>query len=157
MKLIPILVSILFSVSAAADTTATAKAFVERSLKDPSSVQYRNVTAYPDGVTCGEYNARNGYGGYAGFSWFVFSLEQYHFLSTEATPRDVRVLCTNPSRLKFALHALIPTTRELVILAEKCRDQIHRPGGQDYCKAGHDLVAQYKADYPGTLNPKFEP
>lgn len=38
---------------------------------DPDSLQLRNVAAMKDGTMCGEYNARNRSGGYAGFSWFV--------------------------------------------------------------------------------------
>lgn len=43
-------------------------------MKDPDSVQFRNMAATrsPSGVTyvCGEVNARNGFGGYVGFSPF---------------------------------------------------------------------------------------
>ena len=145
--------------AAAADVPAVveAKAFIEYGLKDPASVQWRGVLSYPDGVTCGEYNAKNSYGGYTGFSWFVYSKEQYRFMSTDATPADVRVLCANPSPRKFAMHALWPVIQELTDLTYKCRDQINRPAGQDYCKAGYDLVAKYKAEWPGTFDPKFNP
>lgn len=40
-------------------------------MNDPSSVQYRNVATYTEGVVCGEYNAKNGFGGYEGFKKFV--------------------------------------------------------------------------------------
>jgi hypothetical protein len=43
-------------------------------MKDPSSVQFRNVSYRATGtleVVCGEYNAKNSYGGYVGFKIFV--------------------------------------------------------------------------------------
>lgn len=65
-----------------------AKAALASVMKDPTSVQYRNVfvaldmrarvfsnDAPPEAVAdyvCGEYNAKNGYGGYAGFKWFYW-------------------------------------------------------------------------------------
>lgn len=46
---------------------------LERELKDPSSVQYKNALVYWDVNNeknyCIEYNAKNSYGGYTGFSW----------------------------------------------------------------------------------------
>lgn len=59
------------------------QAFVANSLntlankmKDPSSVQFRNerVVEYNNGhLVCGEYNAKNSYGAYVGFSPFAAS------------------------------------------------------------------------------------
>ena len=48
-----------------------AKLTLEASLRDPTTVQYRDVQAYSENVVCGEYNAKNGYGGYVGFKKFV--------------------------------------------------------------------------------------
>ena len=149
-----------YSAAAAADPALQevgAKAFVEAGLKDPSSAQYRGLTHYSDGVVCGEYNAKNSYGGYTGYSWFIYSVVEYRFSSMNADARDVRILCKNGSPAKFALHALLPVTRQLTDLEYKCRDQIYRPTGTDNCQAGHDLVAQYKTMYPNTFVPKFNP
>lgn len=47
---------------------------IERRARDPESVQTRNlVTVVRDStwVVCGEYNAKNGFGGYAGFQEFA--------------------------------------------------------------------------------------
>ncbi len=55
---------------------AQAKRAVAESLKDPASVQFRDirVVKYGFGVlVCGQYNAKNGYGGYVGFGPFVVS------------------------------------------------------------------------------------
>jgi len=47
-------------------------AFAASALKDPSSVQLRNVQAN-DRVICGEYNSKNSYGAYSGYQPFVFN------------------------------------------------------------------------------------
>lgn len=49
-----------------------AKEAVKRHLKDPDSVEFRDVASYENGVTCGQYNAKNGYGAYSGFQGFVY-------------------------------------------------------------------------------------
>ncbi|MDM4768556.1 hypothetical protein [Pelomonas sp. SE-A7] len=53
--------------------TRTAKEKLSVRLVDPQSVQFRNVVEYDGGVVCGEYNAKNRMGGYAGFEEFVFN------------------------------------------------------------------------------------
>jgi hypothetical protein len=51
---------------------------VADSMRDPSSVQFRRLTAVkdPDGTAglCGDLNAKNGFGGYAGFEPFYASV-----------------------------------------------------------------------------------
>lgn len=54
----------------------SAQESVRRSLKDPTSAQFRNVRliSWSSGkVICGEVNAKNSYGGYVGFKRFVAS------------------------------------------------------------------------------------
>lgn len=49
---------------------------VKNDLKDPESARFRNIRTVgtDDGiVVCGEYNAKNSYGGYVGFKRFVAS------------------------------------------------------------------------------------
>ena len=51
----------------------TTKQAVAGAMKDPSSVQFQNLTVLNGGKTravCGEYNAKNSYGGYVGFKRF---------------------------------------------------------------------------------------
>lgn len=53
---------------------AAGKDAIRQQLKDPDSAKFRNVHFYSGGgipVTCGEVNARNGFGGYSGFERFV--------------------------------------------------------------------------------------
>lgn len=47
------------------------KQALEARLKDPASVQYKDVVAYSENVVCGEYNAKNEMGGYTGFKRFI--------------------------------------------------------------------------------------
>lgn len=63
---------------------ARAKAAVARDMKDPGSVQFRNVRVYRHDEqvhVCGEFNAKNGYGGYVGFQPFV---SDGNFASTDS-------------------------------------------------------------------------
>jgi|SRR5579872_3726416 len=90
-----------------------AEAAVEERLRDPQSVNFYNVTAYrmragsnvPTAV-CGEFNAKNGFGGYHGrepFVWIAFD-ETLHvdfdhgtaFLGSEVYTRKMLVLCKFP-------------------------------------------------------------
>lgn len=48
-----------------------ARALVIERLKDPDSAQFRNERFMPDGTICLEVNAKNGFGGYTGFSHAV--------------------------------------------------------------------------------------
>ena len=50
-----------------------AKKYVTDKMRDPSSVQFRNVTKGNNGAVCGEFNAKNGYGAYSGFKAFYVS------------------------------------------------------------------------------------
>jgi hypothetical protein len=50
-----------------------AKRAIEKDLKDPSSVQYRNMKKDNYGVqVCGEFNSKNSMGGYVGFKPFIY-------------------------------------------------------------------------------------
>lgn len=44
-----------------------AKEYIKSYVKDPSSVQFRNVSGQ-----CGEFNAKNGYGAYTGFDRYIY-------------------------------------------------------------------------------------
>lgn len=50
-----------------------AKAAVSRTMKDPSSAEFRSLDIYSgSGVVCGEVNAKNSFGAMAGFEGFVY-------------------------------------------------------------------------------------
>lgn len=42
-------------------------------LKDPDSATFRNETLRPSSTLCGEYNSKNGMGGYAGYARYIVS------------------------------------------------------------------------------------
>ncbi|MFC7436646.1 hypothetical protein ACFQNJ_19260 [Hydrogenophaga bisanensis] len=80
-----------------------AKKKIESSVSDPSSLQYRDVKGYSEGVVCGEFNAKNKMGGYAGFSKFIFSVSGDQL---DATPSEDKwsYLCNDGEKkqLKFS-------------------------------------------------------
>lgn len=69
------------------------KEALEAKLKDPESARYKNVAAYhvagfSEGYAfCGEVNAKNGFGGYAGYERFVGVPDQA-FLESEVSGFD---------------------------------------------------------------------
>lgn len=58
------------ALSACDSRIGRAKDTVSRDMKDPASVQFRDVKA-TDAAVCGEVNAKNSYGAYVGFRRFV--------------------------------------------------------------------------------------
>lgn len=61
------------AVLAGCDGTQKAKDLVAATMKDPSSVQFREVERGAAGYVCGEINAKNEYGAYGGFRGFMVS------------------------------------------------------------------------------------
>lgn len=59
---------------------AFAKSAVSRTMRDPASVQFRDLNTYVlsvtgDRILCGELNARNGFGGYSGYAPFYIRFQ----------------------------------------------------------------------------------
>lgn len=54
-----------------------AKDRVTRDLKDPDSAKFRGVKAFPNGVVCGEVNAKNSFGAYTGFRAFGYTRQGF--------------------------------------------------------------------------------
>ena len=74
---------------------SAAKRAVERQLKDPGSVEYRDVQTFAGGVVCGEFNARNSLGGYVGFSQFVYNAPRAGEVELQASPVKVNAWCNS--------------------------------------------------------------
>ncbi len=59
---------------------AFANNFLAESAKDPESVKIRRIKGYQtasgDRIICGEWDAKNSYGGYTGYSSFYFRLRE---------------------------------------------------------------------------------
>jgi len=83
------------SLSGCGQETSNAKRALERHLKDPDSVQYRDVQAFKGGVVCGEYNAKNSLGGYVGYSRFIYNAPRSGDLDADAAPVKVSAWCTD--------------------------------------------------------------
>lgn len=74
---------------------AEAKSAIEVILKDPSSAQYRNLRVYSEGVVCGEVNAKNSMGGYAGFTPFIYNGEELSGVKMGARDFDFDDWCND--------------------------------------------------------------
>lgn len=71
---------LLAPVALNAAQTDAVEAGVRHGLKDPASAQFRNMRAGQNGesvTVCGEVNARNSFGGFAGFSPFIGMLSKH--------------------------------------------------------------------------------
>ena len=71
-----------------------AKESIAKSLKDPGSAQFRDVSIKTFGankIVCGEVNGKNSYGGYVGFKRFVAGVNVGTIQSTGSRYPDVDV------------------------------------------------------------------
>lgn len=71
-----------------------AKLAISTRMKDPNSIQFRDVRVValntPAGdteVVCGEFNAKNGFGGYSGYEKFAFNPSGNDLLMRSAFPK----------------------------------------------------------------------
>jgi hypothetical protein len=65
---------------------------IKSKLKDPESALFRNVKFHSSGgipVTCGEVNAKNGFGGYSGFERFIAAGDTLQVLESEMVNNDL--------------------------------------------------------------------
>jgi hypothetical protein len=129
-------VLILIFMLAACDSRSIteAKRAVEKDLKDPSSVEYRNVLEYSESIVCGEYNAKNGYGAYVGYTEFIFYYGQV--LSTPSLS-DTELLCSNNPK-KIYIYQYLRTQR----LCEGSRIE------SKACQLAEEASLRYKEKYP---------
>ena len=44
---------------------------ITKKLKDPDSTKFRNENKYINNYVCGEFNSKNSYGGYTGYSRYI--------------------------------------------------------------------------------------
>ena len=104
-----VLVSFLFCSSLYAAQSMTseesefwskAKKSVEKKLKDPESARYRNLlftkskmAPFEVVVVCGEVNAKNSFGGYAGFGRFSAMADGAYLDSEKGGSIMVNVMC----------------------------------------------------------------
>jgi hypothetical protein len=67
-------------------------------LRDPESAQFRNMREVAGGV-CGEYNAKNAMGGYAGFRPFKWAEETNFVVALDENGRTIRL--DDPNAIMF--------------------------------------------------------
>lgn len=70
-KLALIAAAIVLSACSSEPDFAAQKSGLIRTLKDPSSVEFQGVVSGKNGRICGEFNAKNEYGGRVGFQRFI--------------------------------------------------------------------------------------
>lgn len=58
--------------SSSGRAVSLAKDAVTSTLRDPDSVKFRDIREAKSGAVCGYYNGKNAYGGYAGYSPFLY-------------------------------------------------------------------------------------
>ena len=73
-------------------TIKAAKEKVANQLKDPSSVQFKNVTT-DGGLVCGEVNGKNSLGGYVGYTHFSVLEDQVQIDEDEDEYKFAKKLC----------------------------------------------------------------
>lgn len=67
----------------AARLIAEAKELISEATNDPDAVKFRNLHNQKDGyIICGEYNAKNAYGGYIGYTQFVYPVRDSKVLDS---------------------------------------------------------------------------
>ena len=52
---------------------------VTNHLKDPESTKFRNEKRYTNGYVCGEFNSKNSYGAYVGYSRYVAKMPDIYY------------------------------------------------------------------------------
>lgn len=62
-----------------------AKAAVRNILKDPSSAQFKNLKVNSMGDVCGQFNAKNSYGGYGDFEYFRYETKKKQLTNAEVS------------------------------------------------------------------------
>jgi hypothetical protein len=109
--------------SASGAEVSQARTLLADQLRDPASVQFRNVVRMqaPDSsiptldghtgatriIFCGEFNARNGFGGYTGFSPFFIALP------TSPTAQDEKIWGTQEGYGADTAEATCDSVREI--------------------------------------------
>jgi hypothetical protein len=86
------LLSITSCGNAGSDRIDYIKGKIEGMVIDSESIQYRNINLYRGGAVCGEINAKNRLGGYAGFRYFVVATGK---IDLNPDNHKVRIHCSN--------------------------------------------------------------
>jgi len=129
-----------------------AKQSIASDLKDPNSVEYRNLHKYSELVVCGEYNAKNSYGGYIGFKPFIYgSADENHIRKIDANSNDIYSLCNDAPKKFFAYDR-----RNLLIELNELSSLCVESKISSRCDQMKDNFIKFKKKYPDVPVPKLE-
>lgn len=101
-----------------------AKAAIERQLVDPSSVQYRDVKAFSEGVVCGSMNSKNRMGGYVGFKPFIYNGDDLGQVHINAALSQTALWCANDPKKRTTAKARLSNNHwiGLAVAEQLCAD-----------------------------------
>lgn len=142
----------LLLISCGEDSRITeAKQSIASDLKDPNSVEYRNLHKYSESVVCGEYNAKNSYGGYIGFKPFIYgSTGENYIRKMDANSNEIYSLC-NDAPKKFLAYDRSNLFIEMNKLSTTCKDL----KVSSLCDQMKEDFANFKKKYPDEPVPKL--
>lgn len=72
MRNVLLILGICIAAAGCSPESREAQRAVKSLLKDPDSAKFREVSVIASNVVCGEVNAKNGMGGYGGYTPFMF-------------------------------------------------------------------------------------
>lgn len=67
------------------------EAAVRSKLKDPGSAQFQNQRVSTKGAACGEVNSKNSFGGYTGFTRYIFAGKDLTIFENDMAPGEFDV------------------------------------------------------------------
>jgi hypothetical protein len=68
-----------------------AKAAVKDTLRDPASAQFKNIKINSVGDVCGQFNAKNSFGGYGEFEYFRYEVKNKLLTNREVTRLEAEI------------------------------------------------------------------
>ena len=157
IRCVAIAIVLTFTAACGKKNIDSVKKSVEEGLSDPQSAQYKDVKEFPEGVVCGQVNAKNKLGGYAGFQAFVYrdgrevNLKDYPFADSilcNETPKKALAFATQvmdlaKADLNDAKVALEKAEKEANHWIAQCKAQKEPAGKEVFC--GHAM--KYKAPF----------
>ncbi len=74
-----ILLFLCFAILSGCSPISEERKLVVNRLKDPESTKFRNEKRYKNGYVCGEFNSKNSYGAYTGYSRYVAKMPDIYY------------------------------------------------------------------------------
>lgn len=117
-------VLLMLNIAACGDARIeNAKKIASEAMRDPSSVQFRNIAfAESSGAVCGEINSKNGFGGYLGFRRFAVEGDRLWIQSDIDIPKEDVSALADPERMRQM------SDRQLELDTERLRRSLNWEG-----------------------------